>query len=234
MLRDLTMDRSAMPHDPETFALIVSAGHWIVGAFLFPISILVWMEARRGRGMPAPWAIPAVIATTGVALMLYVVFHDPARWREMVGWTLRDVRQIQHLAFAALLVTVAGFEYRANRTGGRTAALAWPVGYLVLGFAFIVHMQVGDHARDTWIYHVGLGLLVMFAGAARISQVTGRLPWQTGGLVLAALLMVVGVMLVTYRERPHQPMTRADPAGAIAAPVAAASRQEMPAYGRGA
>ncbi|MGR3434269.1 MAG: hypothetical protein ACU0CO_05165, partial [Shimia sp.] len=108
-----------MPHDLESFALIVSIGHWIIGAYLFPIAVLVGWEAAHGRGRPAAWAIPILLAAAGGTLTLYVVFHDPDRWQEILYWVLRDTQQIQHLLFSAPLIVVALAEFRANRTGAR-------------------------------------------------------------------------------------------------------------------
>ncbi|MGR3436223.1 MAG: hypothetical protein ACU0CO_15255 [Shimia sp.] len=189
-----------MPHDPETFALIVSAGHWIVGAYLFPIAALIGLEASRGRGRPISWAIPALLAGAGATLALYVVFHDPDRWREMLSWALRDTQQIQHLLFSALLLAVALAEWRANRTGRRSWGVVWPVGYTVLGAAFVIHEQLGEHAREKWLYHVALGTAIMMVGLLRGAQVLRVLSWRHGGLAMAAALVVVGGMLVTYRE----------------------------------
>lgn len=188
-----------MPHDPATMALLFSIGHWIVGAFAFPISFLIAWQACRRHAKAPQMGLPLLLSGAGMTLAVFIVFHagmDEAG--RMLSWALSQPQQIQHFVFAALLVGIGVAEWAARRGGG--AGLVWPFGYILLGAAFIVHEQIGDNAHAKWLYHVALGSAMMFAGALRLAQRRGWLDWRLGGLAFAVSIVVVGIMLVSYRE----------------------------------
>lgn len=189
-----------MPHDPNTMSLLFSIGHWLIGAFSFPIAALVvWQAQRRNAAVPRI-GIPLLLVAAGSTLALYIVFHagvDDALL--MLNWALRQPQQLQHFAFAALIVAMGVGEWKSGPRGGR-AALVWPVGYIILGTAFIVHEQIGNNAYAKWLYHMALGVMIIVAGALRLVQRRGWLPWRPAGLGLAASLCLIGILLVSYRE----------------------------------
>ena len=188
-----------MPHDPDTMSLLFSIGHWLIGAFSFPIAALVvWQAQRRDAAVPGI-GIPLLLLAAGATLALYIVFHagvDDALL--MLNWALRQPQQLQHFAFAALIVAMGAGEWKSGLRGSR-AALVWPVGYIILGAAFIVHEQIGSNAHAKWLYHMALGVMIILAGALRLAQRRGWLPWRRAGLWFAALLCLIGILLISYR-----------------------------------
>ena len=189
-----------MPHDPATMSLLFSIGHWLTGTFVFPIGALVaWQSFFRRAEVPGV-GVPLLLAAAGATLALYIVFHagadDAAR---MLVWALGEPQQLQHFAFAALLVAMGAGEWMA-RKGSDRAALVWPTGYLLLGAAFVIHEQIGEDAHAKWLYHVALGTAIMGAGGLRLAQRRCWLGWRAGGLAFASALLVVGILLVSYRE----------------------------------
>jgi len=98
-----------------------------------------------------------------------------------------------------LIAATGAGEWKAGPRGGR-ATLVWPIGYIILGATFIVHEQIGSNAHAKWLYHMALGVMIIMAGALRLAQRRGWLPWRRAGLGFAALLCPIGIVLISYRE----------------------------------
>lgn len=184
-------------------ALLSSAGHWLVGAFVLPVAVLVGLEAN-GRLTKSPWryCVPALIVLSGFALAVYIVFHAGLdRAPEMLQYALGSDKQIQHFVIAAAVVVIGVSEWLA-RTAPRNKSpwrFIWPTAYMATGLGFIIHDQTGPQAEAVWLYHVVLGLVILAAAFARLGQVSKLVAWRPAGLVFAGLLLIEAGLLLIFR-----------------------------------
>lgn len=192
-----------MPHDAEAMALLSSAGHWLVGAFVLPVAILVALEADgQLTGRAWRFGVPALIILSGAALAAFIVFHAGVdRAPEMLRFALGSEKQIQHFILAGLVALIGLSEWRARDLLPTQTAwrFIWPAAYLLTGFGLIIHEQTGPDSATVWAYHVLLGGVVASAAVARLAQVSGWVSWRLSGFFFAGLLFVEAAMLFFYQ-----------------------------------
>ena len=184
-------------------ALLSSAGHWLVGAFVLPVAVLVAFEAN-GRLTESPWRylVPDLIILSGIALAGYIVFHAGLdRAPEMVQYALGSDKQIQHFVIAAAVVIIGVSEWLSRRAPRNASywRYVWPIAYMAMGLGLIFHDQSGPQVAAVRLYHVLLGLVVLSASFARLGQVSGLVAWRASGLVFAGLLAIESGMLLAFR-----------------------------------
>lgn len=192
-----------IPHDPDTMALLSSAGHWLVGAFVLPVAVLIGFEANgRLTTSPLRYCVPALIILSGFALAGYIVFHAGLdRAPEMLQYALGSDKQIQHFVMAAAVVIIGASEWLARTAPRNTSPwrFVWPTAYMATGLGFIFHVQTGPQAEAVWHYHALLGIVILSASLARLGQVSKLVAWRPSGLIFAGLLAIEAGMLLAFR-----------------------------------
>lgn len=184
-------------------AYLSSMGHWLVGWFVLAVAFLVALEAAGLRRKVWRFAIPSMIIGSGLALVLFVVFHAGFnRAHEMLSYALSDRQQTQHFIIAGATVLIGLAEARARSVSLYISSwrFVWPIAYIGFGLGLILHEQAGPHAQAIWRYHVLLGVIVMSAGAARLMQVSRRGWFTPAGYIFALLLAIEALMLLAFRS----------------------------------
>ncbi len=188
--------------------------HHYAGIFVLLIGALALLNQAGQR-----WARHWPLVFLGLAAFLFLR-ADPEVWplgHEGFFASLRDVEVLQHRFFVVLIVVFALFEWRV-RAGGwtsRRAALVFPLVTAVGGAALLTHTHAIANVRDQLLIeltHTPLALAAIAAGWARWLEVRlapgyGGVPGLDGGggariagWVWPPLFMLIGVMLLLYRE----------------------------------
>jgi putative copper resistance protein D len=178
--------------------------HHLAGLLVLAIGLLALID-RTGK---APWARnwPLLFLLLGGFLWFKA---DPEVWPlgEVGFWaSLRDPEVVQHRIFVLLIAGFAVFEWRV-RTGrirSPRAALVFPL-VVALGAALLLtHSHALSNIKEQLLIelsHVPLALAGMTAGAARWLELRLDGPGRrVAGWVWPAAFVVVGVILLAYRE----------------------------------
>ena len=178
--------------------------HHLAGLLVLAIGLLALLD-RTGK---APWARnwPLLFLLLGGFLWFKA---DPEVWPlgDVGFWaSLRDPEVVQHRLFVLLIGGFAVFEWRV-RTGRITrprAALVFPF-VIALGAALLLtHSHALSNIKEQLLIelsHVPLALAGMTAGAARWLELRLDGPGaRVAGWVWPAAFVVVGVILLAYRE----------------------------------
>jgi putative copper resistance protein D len=178
--------------------------HHLAGLLVLAIGLLALLD-RTGK---APWARnwPLLFLLLGGFLWFKA---DPEVWPlgDVGFWaSLRDPEVVQHRLFVFLITGFAAFEWRV-RTGRITrprAALVFPL-VVALGAALLLtHSHALSNIKEQLLIelsHVPLALAGMTAGAARWLELRLDGPGaRVAGWVWPAAFVVVGVILLAYRE----------------------------------
>ena len=178
--------------------------HHLAGLLVLAIGLLALID-RTGK---APWARnwPLLFLVLGGFLWIKA---DPEVWPlgDVGFWaSLRDPEVVQHRLFVLLIAGFAVFEWRV-RTGrikGPRAARVFPL-VVALGAALLLtHSHALSNLKEQLLIelrHVPLALAGMTAGAARWLELRLDGPGRrVAGWVWPAAFVVVGVILLAYRE----------------------------------
>jgi putative copper resistance protein D len=178
--------------------------HHLAGLLVLTIGLMALLD-RTGK---APWARnwPLLFLLLGGFLWFKA---DPEVWPlgDVGFWaSLRDPEVVQHRLFVLLIAGFAVFEWRV-RTGrirSSRAALVFPL-VIALGAALLLtHSHALSNIKEQLLIelsHVPLALAGMTAGAARWLELRLDGPGsRVAGWVWPAAFVVVGVILLAYRE----------------------------------
>jgi len=181
--------------------------HHLAGLFVLLIGL---SELRGALGVPRlAWSrflLPLAMLGAGGFLMV---------WSDHEAWPIGDKsfadtyfsddwETIQHKLYGILLLTVGTIEML--RRTDKMKRLVWgmllPVFALVGGGMLFLHSH-GAHpsAHKIAMHHYAMGTTAILAGLCKVTAETkpqtGRSPW---GLAWAALVLVIGVELLLYKE----------------------------------
>jgi putative copper resistance protein D len=190
------------PHNAADIAWSEYNHHW-AGLFVLAIGILALVNRAGVR-----WARHWPLVFLGLAAFL-AVRSDPEVWpMGSIGVleSLRDVEVLQHRMFVLLTIVFALFEWRVRIGGSRhsRAALVFPLLCAAGGALLLTHSHAIGNVKDQLLIeltHTPLALAGVAAGWARWLEL--RLPGRGGriaGWVWPACLMLVGLILLDYRE----------------------------------
>ncbi|MGH7390609.1 MAG: copper resistance D family protein, partial [Candidatus Rokuibacteriota bacterium] len=175
--------------------------HW-AGVFVLAMGLLAIAE-RRGVRPARHWPL----AFLGLAAFLFVR-NDPRAWPLgpagfWESMTLPDV--LQHRAFVVLIVGFGVFEWmvRTGRLARRPWAYVFPLLCAAGGGMLLTHSHAMFNLKEeflTEVTHAPLGILGAFTGWARWMEL--RLPGAGAapGWIWRACFVVVGLLLLFYRE----------------------------------
>jgi putative copper resistance protein D len=178
--------------------------HHLAGLLVLAIGLLALLD-RTGK---ARWARnwPLLFLLLGGFLWIKA---DPEVWPlgDVGFWaSLRDPEVVQHRLFVLLIAAFAVFEWRVRtrRIRSPRAALAFPL-VVALGAALLLtHSHALSNIKEQLLIelsHVPLALAGMTAGAARWLELRLDGPGsRVAGWVWPAAFVVVGVILLAYRE----------------------------------
>ncbi|MBV9250336.1 MAG: CopD family protein [Acetobacteraceae bacterium] len=180
--------------------------HWS-GLFVLAIGSLA-LAHRAGLRWARHW--PLLFLPMGVFLLIRA---DPETWPlGDVGFleSFRDVEVLQHRLFVLLLAVFAYFEWRVRARGwnNRLAVLVFPLLCAVGGAMLLTHSHAISNVKDQLLIeltHTPLALIGIVAGWARWLELrldprTDALAYRISGWVWPVCLVLVGVILLSYRE----------------------------------
>ena len=176
--------------------------HW-AGIFVLVIGLLALLNQAGQR-----WARHWPLVFLGLAGFL-LIRSDPEVWPlGDIGFfdSLYDVEVVQHRFFVLLIVVFAIFEWRvrAGSLANTRAALVFPVIVMVGGAALLTHQHAIANVKDQLLIeltHTPLALFGMAAGWTRWLELRLDPPGnRIAGWVWPICLMVVGLILLSYRE----------------------------------
>jgi len=178
--------------------------HHVSGILVLIMGLLALLHAT-GR---ARWARHWPLVFLGLAAFM-VVRNDPGSWPLgpegfWEGWLVVTVAQ--HRVFVLLVIVFGIFEWmvRSGRLRSRRAALIFPLLCVVGGGMLLSHSHAAQNLKEEFLLevtHAPLGLLALLIGWGRWLEL--RLPEgrrRVPGVVWAVGLVLVGALLVIYRE----------------------------------
>ena len=176
--------------------------HWS-GLFVLAIGILAVLNQAGLR-----WARHWPLLFVGLAVFLFVR-SDPEVWplgEQDFMASLRDVEVLQHRVFVALLLAFAWFEWRVRAQGwsDRRAALVFPLLCAAGGILLLTHSHAMANVKDQLLIeltHTPLALTAIAAGWSRWLELRlGRRGSRVAGWIWPVCLVLIGLMLLSYRE----------------------------------
>lgn len=178
-------------------------------------------------------AAAAALALSGVVMFL-AVLGLPGGWSfERLGEALTFRRGFYLFIAFAFVYAAAGFSLLTHEALGRRGS-GWQAIFLaLLAFAgalyFVLAWRVNPEAwREVLVWHSAIGATLLLAVSARIASLFS--PRRALGLAWAALLMITGLQLVSYRESKEAFAPRLVTIEAVpAAPPAGAPNNAKPA-----
>ena len=180
--------------------------HWS-GLFVLAIGVLSLLNAAGLR-----WARHWPLLFLGLAAFLFVR-SDPEVWPlGEIGFfaSFRDVEVLQHRVFVVLIAAFAIFEWRV-RTGRAVkpwARLVFPLLCAGGGVLLLTHSHAIANLKDQLLIeltHTPLALCGIVAGWARwlelrLDPATNRIAWRVARWLWPLCFVLVGLMLLNYRE----------------------------------
>ena len=200
--------------------------HWS-GIFVLIVGILALMH--RGG---VKWARHWPLAFLAMAVFLFVR-SDPEVWplgSEGFFASLRDVEVLQHRMFVLLLVAFALFEWgvRTGRLKSPRAALVFPLLTAVGAALLLTHNHAIANVQEQLlieITHTPLALAGVAAGWSRWLELRADGPVRRwAGWVWPSALVLVGAILLNYREADTSLQPGTPPVAPPIASVAATPR----------
>jgi putative copper resistance protein D len=178
--------------------------HHLAGLLVLAIGLLALLD-RTGK---ARWARnwPLLFLLLGGFLWIKA---DPEVWPlgDVGFWaSLRDPEVVQHRLFVLLIAAFAVFEWRVRtgRISSPRAALVFPLVIALGAVLLLTHSHALSNIKEQLLIelsHVPLALAGMTAGAARWLELRLDGPGsRVAGWVWPAAFVVVGVILLAYRE----------------------------------
>ncbi len=194
--------------------------HW-AGIFVVAVGILALMHRAGVR-----WAKHWPLAFLGMAVFLFIR-SDPEVWPlGQIGFfeSFRDVEVLQHRTFVLLLVAFALFEWGVRTGTFRTprAALVFPLLTAVGAALLLTHSHAIANVREQLLIevsHTPLAMAGVAAGWSRWLELRADGPVRRwAGWVWPSALVVVGAILLNYREASTSIQPGAPPAIASSMP----------------
>jgi len=178
--------------------------HHFAGLFVLAMGLLAVLH-RTGW---APWARHWPLVFFGLAAFL-LVRNDPGAWPlgPLGFWeSMQYPEVLQHRVFVLLVLGFGTFEWmvRTGRIRAPRAALIFPILCAVGGALLLTHSHASLNLKSEFLIevtHAPLGILGMLVGWGRWLEL--RLPPAEGnipGRIWAVCLMLVGLLLIFYRE----------------------------------
>jgi len=176
--------------------------HW--AGLLVTLMGLLALAHRTGR---ARWAAHWPLLFLGLAAFL-LLRADPEVWPlGPVGplESLRDPEVVQHRAFVAVIVAFGIFEWRVRtgRVASRALARVFPLATGLGAVLLLTHSHAVGDARDALLIelsHLPIAVLGVAAAGARWLEIAAPRDGRWAGWVWPAALVVVGALLLDYRE----------------------------------
>jgi copper resistance protein D len=176
--------------------------HW--AGLLVTLMGLLALAHRTGR---ARWAAHWPLLFLGLAAFL-LLRADPEVWPlGPVGplESLRDPEVVQHRAFVAVIVAFGIFEWRVRtgRVASRALARVFPLATGLGAVLLLTHSHAVGDARDALLIelsHLPIAVLGVAAAGARWLEIAAPRDRRWAGWVWPAALVVVGALLLDYRE----------------------------------
>lgn len=195
-------------HSPEQLRFLSNLAHWIEGALLSTVAILMFIE-RMGIVKSPRFRLlwPAILLTAGIFLPLFMLTHHGlGMLHESFHIVTQDSQQFQHLMMALLLMT-AGLT-RVLFLKGILKNLFWdlvrPICFFTIGLMFLMHTQHGTVDAVSWAVtvHKYLGALIMLSSLLQVAAITYYPQGKTAAIAGAVLLLSSGLFLLSYSEPP--------------------------------
>lgn len=191
-------------HPPQAVRRESTTAHRILGVLLFIAAIVALLDSFGVIGVGASLSIwPGVAILAGALLTLGVFFfhHGVAHLALAAKVNVYDPEQRTHVTWAILTsaVGVAEILRAASKTPDSAGAAVLPAVLILLGLLFIFHSGHGtpEAIRTLNRYHRILGSAFILTGILKGIHLAfppfPNYPWAAG-------LLVVGLMLATYRE----------------------------------
>lgn len=178
--------------------------HHVAGLAVALMGVAAFAQRRGGTRVAAHW--PVLILMLGAFLL---VRADPEVWPlGAIGpiASLRDPEVLQHRLFVALIAAFAIVEWRVQREREAAPRLArmFPILMVVGGALLLTHSHAIADAKSQLLIemsHLAIAVLGVVAGSARWLELSmdGR-AGRIAGFVWPAALIVVGLILLDYRE----------------------------------
>ena len=176
--------------------------HW--AGLLVTLMGLLALAHRTGR---ARWAAHWPLLFLGLAAFL-LLRADPEVWPlGPVGplESLRDPEVVQHRAFVAVIVAFGIFEWRVRtgRVASRALARVFPLATGLGAVLLLTHSHAVGDARDALLIelsHLPIAVLGVAAAGARWLEIAAPRDGRWAGWVWPAALVLVGALLLDYRE----------------------------------
>lgn len=193
-------------HSPEQLRFLSNLAHWIEGALLSTVAILMFIE-RMGIVKSPRFRLlwPAILLTAGIFLPLFMLTHHGlGMLHESFHIVTQDSQQFQHLMMALLLMT-AGLT-RVLFLRGILKNLFWdlvrPICFFTIGLMFLTHTQHGatDAVRWAITVHKYLGVIIILSSLLQIAAITYYPHGKAIALAGAILLLASGIFLMSYAE----------------------------------
>jgi putative copper resistance protein D len=146
-----------------------------------------------------------------LALAIFIFIRaDPENWPLGPNgfWESFDqIEVVQHRAAALMVVAFAAFEWRvqSNKTRSALVPLVFPAVCVVGGALLLTHTHALANSKDqvlAELSHTPLAILAVIAGSMRWLEL--RLPrpdTKIPGRIWPVCFMLIGVLLLTYKER---------------------------------
>jgi copper resistance protein D len=178
--------------------------HNWAGFFVFAIGLL----ALAHRSGYAPWAKHWPLIFLLLAAFLFIR-SDPKYWPlGDINWFegLRDAEAVQHRVVVLLIVAFALFEW-AVRTGRLTRPVytyVFPVGAAIGATLLLTHQHPLSNIREALLVeftHTPLAILGVTSAWSRWLELRLERPGNVAaGYVWPICFLIIGFMLITYRE----------------------------------
>jgi putative copper resistance protein D len=205
-IADATLLQSDIAH-PNTASDIAWSeyNHNWVGLMLLVMGMFAFLS-RTGR-VPIARHWPLIF----LALAIFIFIRaDPENWPLGPNgfWESFDqIEVVQHRAAALMVVAFAVFEWRVqgNKTRSAVVPLVFPAVCVVGGALLLTHTHALANSKDqvlAELSHTPLAILAVFAGSMRWLEL--RLPrpdTKIPGRIWPVCFMLIGVLLLTYKER---------------------------------
>lgn len=194
--------------------------HW-AGIFVVIVGVLALTHRAGVR-----WAKHWPLAFLGMAVFLFIR-SDPEVWPlGQIGFfeSLRDVEVLQHRVFVLLLVAFALFEWgvRTGTLKSPRVALVFPLLTAVGAALLLTHSHAIANIREQLLIevsHTPLAMAGVAAGWSRWLELRADGPVRRwAGWVWPSALVVVGAILLNYREASTSIQPRSPPAIASVVP----------------
>lgn len=193
-------------HSPEQLRFLSNLAHWIEGALLSIVAILMFVERMgivKSQNFRFLW--PAILLSAGIFLPLFMLTHHGLNMvHESFRVVTQDPQQFQHLMMSLLLMT-AGLT-RVLFLKGILKNLFWdivrPICFFTIGLMFLMHTQHGTATAVSWAVtvHKYLGAIIMLSSLLQIAAVTYYPQGKAAAIAGAILLLSSGLFLLSYSE----------------------------------